>query len=245
MKRAALFLALALAAGSSQAGNVSCEVGSDYDVNLSSGKIQFNRDEGSPSRIEIDRARLRIDGKEVALSAADRERMERYASGLLAMEPEVKAVALDAVDIAFTALSEVARGLSSDSDPMLATLSEVRGRVEREIRTAPESVINEDAFGDAVGDAVAELIPALVGNIVKEALSAAFSGDMARAESLEARAQKLEAEIERRIEPRARALEVRTKRLCEQVAELDAIESEFEYRLPGGEPLDILRSGPG
>ena len=106
-------------------------------------------------------------------------------------------------------------------------------------------LVPRDLLWDAVmEEAVASLVPALVGDVVQSALAAAFTGDTARAEALEARAERMEAEIERLVEPRAKALEQRAEALCAQVAALDAIEEEFEFRLPGGERLDLLRSGP-
>ena len=244
MKRTALCLALMFAAGASQAHGVSCGVESPYDLELERGEVAFVRGDGDPGRVEFGRDGLRIDGRLVVLGEADRARLARYSREVKALAPEVQAIALDAVEIAFVALSEVARGLSDDADDTVAKLSDARGRVERELRASSTAAINEDVIGDAVGDVVAELVPALVGDIVQSALSAAFSGDTAAAERLEARAARMERDIERRIEPRARALEARAEALCERVAALDAIEAELDYRLPNGERLDLLRSGP-
>lgn len=243
MQRAALFLVIALAAGSSQARNLQCDVESRYDVTLDQGRIEFSDADGVPKRITLAGGSLYIDGKEAVLSRADRERVMRYAQEVQALAPEVQAVALEAVDIAFIALSEVARALSDDSDKTLAKLADARREVDRSLRASPVAAINEDVIGDMVGTAIAELVPALVGDIVQGALAAAFSGDTRRAEAMEARASRIEREIERRIEPRAEALEVRAQALCDRIAALDGLEADMDYRLPGGDRLDLLRSG--
>lgn len=244
MKRALLVIALSAAAGGAFAGDLHCDVQSDYDLSLDEGSLRFEREGGTPERIEIRRGRLLVDGEAMALGAADQARLERYEAQAQRMAPEVREVALEAVDIAFTALSEVARGLSDDPDETLAKLHEARREVMHQLDRANTAAIDDEALDAVMEEAVASLVPALVGDIVKSALAAAFSGDTARAEALEARAERMEAEIERLVEPRAKALEQRAEALCAQVAALDAIEEEFEFRLPGGERLDLLRSGP-
>ena len=244
MKRALLLIALSTAAGGAFAGDLHCEVHSDYDLSLDDDSLRFEREGGTPGRIEIRRGRLLVDGEAMALGAADQARLERYEAQALRMAPEVREVALEAVDIAFTALAEVARGLSDDPDETLAKLHEARREVARRLDGANTAAIDDEALDAMMEETVASLVPALVGDLVKSALAAAFTGDTARAEALEARAERMEAEIERLVEPRAKALERRAEALCAQVAALDAIEEEFEFRLPGGERLDLLRSGP-
>lgn len=244
MKRALLFLALSVAAGGAFAGDLRCDVQSNYDLSLDEGSLRFEREDGTPARVEIRRGRLFVDGKAQVLGVADQARLERYEAGALRLAPEVREVALEAVDIAFTALAEVARGLSDDPEETLAKLHKARRDVTRQLDRSHVAAIDDEALDAVMEEAVASLVPALVGDIVKSALAAAFTGDTARAEALEARAERMEAEIERLVEPRAKALERRAEALCVQVAALDAIEEEFEFRLPDGERLDLLRSGP-
>lgn len=243
MKRAAMFLALFLAAGASQASDISCEVQSNYDLRLDEGRIEFAREDGEPGKVAIVGNRLFVDGREVVLTRADVARISRYSREVHELAPEVQAIALDAVDIAFIALSEVATLLAEDGDETVRKLERARREVERQLRASPAAAMNDNAIDDAMAAAMSELVPALVGDIVKSALVAAFTGNSARAEALEARANRIEREIERRIEPRAKALERRAKHLCDRMAALDGLENDLDYRLPGGDRLDLLRSG--
>lgn len=243
MKRALFFVAITLAAGSSQAHDMTCEVESRYELRLDRDRVAFSSDEGDALRVEIAGGKLYVDGREATLSQRDRARIGEIAREVQLLAPEVQAIALDAVDIAFIALSEVSRALSEDSDKTIARLAEARREIDRGIRRSPTAVLNEDVIDDAVQSAVQELVPALVGEIVRGAMVAAFTGNTRRVEALEARAAKVEREIERRIEPRAKALEARAEALCDRMVALDGLENQLEYRLPGGDRLDLLRSG--
>ncbi len=244
MRRAALFLALSLAAGASQAGDLSCEVHGDYELRIDGDHIGFVREGGDPVRVEFRDGRLLVDGRPGSLSDADRARIARMLGEIRALAPEVGAIALEAVDIAFSALSEVADGLLDDSDATIARLGEARDRIEDDLRRDPLGTFDDRRRAALVGDVVTDLVPALVGDVVQAALVAAFTGDTAKAEALEARAERIEREVERRIEPRARALEERAETLCARIATLDAIEEDLDYRLPDGRRLELLRSGP-
>lgn len=242
MTRCLLALALATACTGAFARDLHCEVHGDYAVAVDDGAVRFEREDGAPATVEFRDDRLWIDGHEATLGEADRERVRRYADEARRLAPEARALALDAVDVAFTAIAEVARGLSDSPEDSLQRLAEARKRVERSL-DAP-APIGDAAAGALVEDVVAELVPALVGDVVQGAVWAALTGNTARIEALEARAERMEREIERQVEPRARELGLRAEALCERVARLDAIEAELDYRLPGGEPLDLLRSGP-
>lgn len=245
MRRAALFLALSLAAGAACADDdLRCNVHSDYDVQIDDDHVSFSREGAAPAKVELHDGLLTIDGRHAVLSKEDEARIARLLKETRVLAPEVAAIALDAVDIAFMAMSEVAVGLLDDSDDTLDRLAEARKRVEADLHAKPLGAFDDQRRADLVGDAVAELVPALVADVVQAALVAAFTGDTAKADSLEARAAKIEREVERRIEPRARELEVRAKALCERMAGIDAIEDDLEYRMPDGSRLDILRSGP-
>lgn len=243
MRRAALFLALSLAAGPGLADDLHCSVHSDYAITLQDGLLRFVREDGSPGVVELRGGRLHVDGKLQTLSERDAARLARYLREAQALAPEVAAIALEAVDIAFLALVEVAEGLLDDSHGTVARLDEARERIEDDLRRRPIGLLDERRRDELVGDVVTELVPELIGEVVRAALTAAFTGDTARAEALEARAARIEKEVERRIEPRARALESRAESLCRRIATLDAIEQEMDYRLPDGGRLDLLRSG--
>lgn len=246
MIRTALFAAFMLAGAGAQAGiaidSDGCDIDSDYGLTIESGRIAFTREDGPAARIEMAGGQMRIDGKPVALSEADRARVREFEAGVRKLVPEVRAIAMEAVEIAFTALQEVAVGLSGDPQPILDRMDASRARLVREV-VGDESrlIIDEARVESAVDELVGEIVPELVGQITAAAVTAALAGDYDKIQEIESRADSLEAQVEAKVEPRAEALKARADALCPRVAELDALDEAFEVRLAGGERLDLLR----
>src|SRR5262245_30659185 len=73
--------------------HLSCDMHSDYALTLSPDALRFERDDKS-HRLELRQGQLLVDGRAVALSAADREKLQRFEQELRALMPEAKAIAL-------------------------------------------------------------------------------------------------------------------------------------------------------
>src|SRR3546814_6118268 len=99
MKHALVFAALAFAAAPALAEIKACDIDSDYDVALSPEAITFSRDDGTPRTLVMHDGSLRVDGREAALSDADRERVRQFEHDARALLPEVRAIAVEAVEI--------------------------------------------------------------------------------------------------------------------------------------------------
>lgn len=68
-------------------------------------------------------------------------------------------------------------------------------------------------------------------------MQSALTGNDAQLRSLDG----LQARIERMVEPQVRALRPRAQQLCTRFDALDALDNALAYRLPSGEPLQLLR----
>lgn len=247
MRSTALALALALSVSgvASASGFDACDYESDYDLRLHPEGLSFERDGGSATQVEMRRGRLFVDGREVALGAADRERIERYESTVRALVPEVKGIALDAVAIATEAVTQVAAAFAGDEGEaavtkMRATGARLADRIERADDTRDW---NEAEVDRMVAEITSEMVPLLVGDVTSIALKVALTGDESAAKALEARMEGMEKEIEARVERRAEALEARAEALCPRIADLDALESALELRLADNSQLDLLQRG--
>jgi hypothetical protein len=221
--------------------NISCSFDSRYDVQLTAEALRFARESSTPHQIEMHHGVLRVDGKEVAMSEADHTRIAEFEAKVRHLVPQVKAIARDAADIAYTAVGEVANAFAGDRSELRGKLdrmrSEVRARIEASFDTHPW---NEKQFDAIVESTVQEMIPALVGEVTSMAIKAALSGDESVAQDIEKRANRLESEIEQRVEIQSRQIEARAEALCPQLVELSQLESSLELRLPDGSRLDLL-----
>jgi len=237
MRRLSVLTVLTLACGSAFAGTCDVDVESDYDLALNEHSVILTRDSGVPKAIVMRQGRLFVDDAWVTLSAADSQRIAAFEQGTRATMPEAQAIGRAAADIAFTALGEVAAGFSSDPANSRAKLAKARAQLDARLaRSVTANRFDGRDLGNGISQAVAGVLPSMIGDIVGGAISAAFSGDASRLKQME----NLDAQIEAKVEPRARALEQRAEGLCRRMIALDVIDNALEYR-HDGKPLDLLR----
>jgi hypothetical protein len=247
MKPTLLALALALAAASPMAASAHtninghrCEIGTDWSVRMHRRAFVFSREDHAPGEIGIGGGRLFIDGKEQKLSAADHARISRIEREMTDSLPLLHDIVVEAVDIAFFALTEVARGLASDPKAAVAELQSAQARVRVQMQDKPLAAFDGDAIGRIIEPVVQEFVPKLVGGAVSSALGAAFGGEK-KANEFEQRMAKMEQELDRNVEQRAKLLEPKADEMCSRLKSIDAIDDELEFRLPDGGRLDLLR----
>ncbi|TDR38948.1 hypothetical protein DFR29_11891 [Tahibacter aquaticus] len=242
---AALGLSLSATAAAHERGHHfnSCGVDSNYSVSFEQGGLLFARDEGKPGRVLMRKGHLEIDGRELALSDADRARVAEFEATVRALVPQAKAIARDAVDIAYTAVSEVAATFSKTADNsatrhrLEGLRDEFKQRLNDSFDRRPWS---EDEFEKLFEQAMSDLMPVIIGEVAGTAIAIALSGDEAGAAELEKRASKLEQDIEKRIDTQTVQLAARVAALCPMVASLNRIESGLELRLDEGRRLDLF-----
>jgi hypothetical protein len=235
-------VALFAACGAAAAKNIECDVESDYDLNITERSIILTRAPHSsetPKAIVMRDGRLFVDDEWVKLTPDDSRRIADYEKNVRATMPLAEQIGRDAADIAFTALGEVAAGLSSNPKDTRARLDKARAEIDRNLaRAVSANRFNGNELGNSIASAITGVLPMVIGDIVGGAVSAAFSGDQARLQRME----NLDNEIERRVQPRAKQLEQRATQLCRRMEALDAIDDSLAYRLPDGRPLDLLET---
>jgi len=221
--------------------DASCDIDSDYDLTIDERSVILTREAGVPHAIVMRQGTLFVDNHWVELSAADRQRIADFEQGTRAAMPEAQAIGRDAAEIAFTVLGEVAAGFASDPNVVKQKLDRARAQIDARLaRSVTPNRFNGRDLGSGIGEAVAEVIPSLIGDIVSGAIGAAFSGDASGLKRLD----NLDAQIDARVEPRARALEARAQGLCRRLMDLDRIDDALEFRMPGGQPLGMLEARP-
>ncbi|HET9033867.1 MAG TPA: DUF2884 family protein [Dokdonella sp.] len=242
-------LALALSFSSAHARlNIDsdhCDVESDYSTRFDAERITFTNDKTHRVVVLGPAGVIVVDGKALALDAADRENAVELERAIRAIVPQAKALAIDAVGIAFEAVGHASSAFASDAH-------QARESAERIARTADElkrAINARDDWGPQsekeidrlIEGSVGSLIGEMIGNITAQAISVAFSGDEAAVAELEARAGSIEKNVEKAVESHAKELGKRADALCQQVHELDRIESKFNARMPDGSPIDLIQ----
>ena len=226
-------------------GNADCNVDSNYSIKLKPDRLVFTHERDKPVVELLPGGSVIVDGAPLALSAADRARVDDLERGMRALEPEVKAIAIDAVSIAFEAVGHASTVFASS--PREARESAERiARTSRELQKGIAAKQHWDSTSDAdldrlIEGVVGSLIGEMVGNVTAMALKVAFTGDETAIAELEARAASIEKTVEEAVEKRGKALEQRAEALCTNIRALDAIESGIEARLPGNARFDLVQ----
>lgn len=238
----------ALAAPAAQAAvdvrNTSCNLHSDYALDVEPSRLLLSRKTGTPARVVIADGTLSIDDRPVELGSADRQRLRDIERGIRDAWPDAKTIAHEAVAIGFEAVGEATAAFARDSDEARASarrLADAAAQLNRQIDASSR-------FADWQGEdierfatqAAGTLAGEIVGTIGARAISVALSGDERAAADLEARASGIEKNVDRVMEKRGKALEQRVQALCSRLRGLAREESQLEVR-PGGKPLDLVR----
>lgn len=243
-----LALAAALMAPLSQAMaevhvSARCEVDSAYELTVDPDRLRFQRDGGA--EVVFADGQVSINGVVQSISAEDSARVAEFEREVRRLLPELKEIVGDAVEIAFTALDGVISSFASDANrgEFQRELRSLRSEIDQAIANANSTrVIEEQAFETRVEEFATRIAPRIAGEFAAAAVSAALSGDEARAAEIEKRAEQLSRDVEASVEAPAKALEARVNALCPRIQALDEIDDALEVRLPDGKALDLFEA---
>ena len=240
---ALLLAAVPAAARESRVNGTHCDIDSEWSVRMHRRAFVFAREDHKPGEVGLGGGRLFIDGKEVKLSEADRGRMRQLEQEMTALVPELRHIVLEAVDIAFVTLTEVARGLASDPKAAIDELQRAQSKLRAQMEAQPLVALDGDAIGRTIEPVMSEFVPQIIGGAMSGALKAAFGGEK-KAQEFERKMQRMEKELDVKVEARAKTLEPLAEGMCQRMKTIDRLDDELEYRLPDGGRLELLRVGP-
>lgn len=238
--------------GAANAGHFhnDCDVDlhSNYDLRIGTDGLSFAPDSGGGAKIRVDAGRLFVDGREVAVSAADRERLARFEDEVLGIREEAIGIAIEGIELGLTAVREVNAAFEEDAD-RIEEFNERVQKIRDEMVTAVRRDLSHgrptDEEIDRVVDKVVEplvkeLVSSIAANVAGDAIAMALSGDESRAKEIEAKAKRLERTIEDKVEGAAKKLEARARELCPRVQNLAALNAGFQVEIATGTKLDLL-----
>lgn len=224
--------------------HASCGYETPYDVAVDAAGIRFVREDGAPGKVFMHDGHLRVDGRDVTVSADDAARLRQYEDNVRTLLPEVAGIAREGVEVGFAAMRVVTATFAESE----AERRELVGRLDRRRAQAladidgslGRGVWRHDAIGESLSDSVQASIGDLVGKVTGSAVSAALSGDQAKVAALEARADSLDKSIDKEIDARADRLNDRAQALCPRLQALDGLQQQFRFRLADGSRLQLV-----
>ena len=222
----------------------SCGYETPYDTQVDASGIRFTRDDGSPNKVFMHDGQLRVDDRDVAVSAADAARLRQYEDRVRALLPEVAGIAREGVDVGFAAMRLVTMTFAeseSERRELVGRLDRRRAQALADIDgSLGRGVWKHDAISESLRDSVQESVGDLVGKVTGGVVSAALSGDRSKVAALEAKADSLDKSIDEEIDARADHLSDRAHALCPRLQALDGLQQQFQFRLDDGSRLRLV-----
>ena len=213
-----------------------CGVSTPYNVLVDSGGIWLRQPGQVPAEIFFHDGELNIDRQPVPVSAADAQRLRQLEWGTRQLVPAVAGLAGEVVDITFDAFGATVEILSG-SKGKARQVARLRDDAHQYVdRTLGRGIWEQADFGDGFEQRVEQAAESMADSLARGVMWSMFTGG---AQRMEARANKVEAQLERSMETRAQALEAHAQSLCTQVLALDQLQQALEVRYQG-QPLGML-----
>ena len=226
--------------------HLQCDYDSDYDVRVQPNGVAFTRDGEQPFHVFMHDGQLRVDGRAVTVSAQDAARLREYEQQVRELVPAMAAIARGGVDVAYAALATVVATMVDNGDHRTHLLQSLRDRRVEALQQVNDTLgrglwkagDDSELFNQDLEKTVSDL----VGGITGDAVSDALSGDPNRLAALEARANALDATLDKAIETPAEELGQRAQALCPNLNALNQLQQQFQFRLADGGRLRLLSS---
>lgn len=213
-----------------------CGVSTPYNVLVDSGGIWLRQPAAVPAEIFFHDGELNIDRQPVAVSAADAQRLRQIEWGTRQLVPAVAGLAGDAVDIAFDAFAatvEIMSGSRGKARQVERLRRDAHGYVDR---TLGRGIWEQDQFGEGFEQRVEQAAESMAGSLARGVMWSMFTGGARR---IEARADRVESDLDRKMDARSKALEASARSLCSQVLALDQLQRTLDVRYQG-KPLALM-----
>lgn len=244
-------LVLVFAASSVVAGE-GCNLQMDAGLRILPDALEFYDEDKTAYQIK-DHRYLVVDGKQLNLDSAQQALVAQYDRQVRALVPEVRAMALDGIDLAIVGVTTAFDSLLGErnkiSTQLRGELNHLKGDVGRyfdneiinlgrEHDDAPELFGHyfetriERIMETSVQDSIGTILLAMG----KEILSA--GGDM---EAFGARMDRFGKTLEAQMHAKAAELEVRGVSLCRAATAINATEDQLRNLVPAIRSLDLIR----
>ncbi|GLX77174.1 hypothetical protein tinsulaeT_05140 [Thalassotalea insulae] len=229
-----------------------CDVDLDAGLRINKNLIEFIQKKQPIYQI-INNETLIVNGQEVDLDSHQQSIVSEYSTQIRAVVPEVKVLALDAINLATEGVNLAFDELLGEGNDIGAELTmqlhAVRDEVEQRFASDKEFYIDEqgefadeffgEEFEQRIEDVVEQTIQNSMGSLLiavgQEMLFA--GGDM---EAFETRMENFGEQIEHEMESRASEIEQRGEALCFSVYKIDQLEQQLQSQISEMSEFDVI-----
>lgn len=230
----------------------SCDIDLNAGLRINKDLIEFTKN-NKPLYTIINNRTLIVNDSEVELNDYQQSLVLEYSTNIRAVLPEVKEIAVDAIELAVEGVNLAFNELLGEDNDVGEELTEhlhsIRNEVDQRLDSENEFYIDEngeledDFFGKDFEQRIETVVEETVQNSLGSLLIAVgqemlfAGGDM---DAFEARMENFGEQIERDIEYRAEKLEKRGEDLCHAVYKIDGIETQLSQSIDELSGFDVI-----
>ncbi|WP_206485372.1 DUF2884 family protein [Thalassotalea sp. G2M2-11] len=230
----------------------SCDVDLNAGLRINKELVEFSKNNRPLYQI-INNKTLIVDGQEVALDHSQQQLVTQYSTQIRAVVPEVKVLAVDAINLAVDgvnlAFNELLGKGNDVSEDLTAHLHKIRDEVEYKFDSNQEFYIDEhgdfsdDFFGEEFESRIEDVIEETIENSMGSLLIAVgqellfAGGDM---DAFEAKMENFGERIEHEMESRSDEIEKRGEAICYSVYKVEQLEQQLQDEVDELSQFDVI-----
>lgn len=218
-----------------------CSINLNYSVAVENNHIRFINNDKTLVQIN-DHEQLFVKGKQIQLTERQQALVSEYSEQINQQVPVAVNLAVDAVEIAFEAISHVVTGLSGEdsqsNDRLESIFTKINAEVDKRFHEEDGNYyLAQQDFGefdqfmeDEIEEEVEGLISDSVGDLLIAVGTAMNNEEGNFEQKMEAFGERMETmgeEIELAVEDKAEALGAQAEELCHNLKDLDTLETEL------------------
>jgi hypothetical protein len=232
--------------------NDSCDADISGGIKITPSAIEFSKSNKQLYKI-VNNEALFVDGEQIDLTYSQQSLVTDYSTSIRAVVPQVKDIALDAIDLASDGVNLAFNELLGEGNDVgaeiTAQLAEIRAEVDLGFTSDKDIYFDQDGFsGDdffskdfeqrietAVESTVQNSIGSLMIAVGQQMLFSGGDGD-----AFETRMENFGERIEHEMETRGQKIEKRGEALCQSVIAIDILEDQLANEVEELEGFDLL-----
>lgn len=231
----------------------SCNIELESGIKISKQSIEFLDDANTPLYKIIDNETLIINGKTIELTASQQSTVTQYSTSIRAVVPEVKDIALDAIELASDGVNMAFNELLGDGNNVGAEITAELAIIHQQVEThftaedgfyiGKNGIERDEVFGEDFEQRIESVLENAIKNSMGSLLMAvgqqmlSSGGDM---DGFETRMEDFGHKIEHEMETRAKEFEKRGELICASVVAIDQLETELQQSISALANINVI-----